>query len=76
MIPKKKFWYKLTAKLKGEIEKELDKIFGNSQSIEKIHYSRRLRLKFPCPVQNCDFRTVDMAKHLKHKHIYGMDREK
>ena len=64
----KDIWHKLIAKRKGEIEKELDNIFGNAQSIEKVNYSGRLRSKFPCPVENCDFRTVDMAKHLKHKH--------
>ena len=53
---------------KREIEKELGKIFGNIQSAEKVPCSGRLRLKFPCPVENCEFRTVDTAKHLKYKH--------
>lgn len=64
----KELWHKLIEKRKREIEKELEKIFGNAKSAEKVLYSGRLRLKCPCPVENCEFRTVDMAKHLKYKH--------
>ena len=67
----KELWHNLTAKWKREIEKELGKILGNSQSVEKVPDSRRLWLKFPCPVENCEFRKVDMAKHLKYKHQWA-----
>ena len=53
---KKEIWHNLITKGKEEIEKELDKISGNSKSIEKVHYSGRLRLKFPCSVKNCEFK--------------------
>ena len=55
-------------KRKAEIERNLKEIFGTAESVEKVPYSGRLRLKCPCPVKKCEFRTVDMTKHLKYKH--------
>ena len=64
----KELWQNLVLKRKAEIERNLKEIFGTAESVEKVAYSGRLRLKCPCPVKKCEFRTVDMVKHLKYKH--------
>ena len=64
----KELWQNVVAKRKAEIERNLKRIFGTAESVEKVLYSGRLRLKFPGPVKNSEFRIVYMAKHLKCKH--------
>ena len=61
-------WDKQVNNRKKEIENQLRNIFKQENSVKQVEYSGRMRWSFPCPVIDCDFSTVDLAKHLQKKH--------
>lgn len=64
----KQSWENLVSKRKHEIASEQTKIFGSATAVEKVPYSGRMRLRFTCPVVDCKFNNVNLAKHLRAKH--------
>ena len=42
----------------------------------KVNYSNRFRIRFPCPVEGCGFKTVDLKKHLFSKHKWSEQESK
>ena len=65
---KKPIWHRLVQERKEQISEELTKLFGSPNNVMKVHYSNRFRMRFPCPVEGCGFKTVDLKKHLLCKH--------
>ena len=65
---KKPIWHRLVQERKDQISEQLTKVFGSPNSVIKVPYSNRFRIMFPCPVEGCGFKTVDLKKHLLSKH--------
>lgn len=61
-------WFK-NEKIK--LQRNLQKIFGSPNNVVKVPYSNRFRIRFPCPVEGCGFKTVDLKKHLLSKHKWS-----
>ena len=45
--------------------------FGSPNNVIKVLYSNRFRIRFPCPVEGCGFKTVDLKKHLLSTHKWS-----
>ena len=55
------------------IENNIGNIFGNKFAVKKVAYSNRFRSSFSCTKEDCNFNSVDLAKHLKVKHKWSTD---
>ena len=64
-------WVDAVFKHKEEIESKVRDIFGDKEAVRLVKYGCRVRLRFPCPEQECSFSTVDMGKHLTGKHKWS-----
>lgn len=64
-------WHRLVQKRKDQTSEEFTKIFGSPNNVIKVPYSNRFRIRFPCPVEGCGFKTVYLKKHLLSKHKWS-----
>ena len=61
-------WEELVEERKRKLANGFKRVFGTKTSVKKVNYSNWIRLRFPCPVKSCSFKTVDIRKHLLNKH--------